>query len=113
VNRHLLPFKATRDSDHSDNNVSVSGGCNRGRIRRIIHRSPDKLRFDLAIPEMAITHIELYGVSFLQMNLAKARPVAGRAGYWFVIDRHAGKTVGLDSKQVIAGCVGSEEPGPL
>ena len=113
VNRHLLAFKATRDSDHCDNNVCVPGSSNSRGVRRIVHRSPDELRFDLAIPEMAISHVELYGLSFLQMNQAEARPVARRAGYWLIIDRHTGKTIGFDSKQIIAGCVRREEPGPL
>src|SRR3954452_7570378 len=96
-NRHLLAFEAARDSDNRDNNVRVprsSDGCG---IRRIVHRSPDELRFNLAIPKMAISDIEFYSVSFFQMNLSEARTIATGAGDLFVINGNTGETIGLDS----------------
>ena len=110
---HLLAFKVAGDPDHSYDNVGVFRGSNGRRVRRIVHRRPDEMCFDLALSRVAVCNVNLHGLSLFQMNSADARSGAIHLHDRLVPDRDACEAVGFHADEVVASFSSCEKTRPL
>src|SRR5438045_3115354 len=81
---HFLAFKATRNSDDGNNHVCILCCRYRSRIWRVVYGSPNELGFRFALPQPGITHFQLRGTPFLQVDLTHMSLVAPSLCYQLV-----------------------------
>ena len=93
THRHLFALEATRDTNNGDNHIRILCSRDCRGIGPVVHASPKKPCFWLALSGPAVKDLELYRVTFFEMKRAKIDVLAPERRNLLAIDQEAAEAI--------------------